>query len=909
MNIYYSPSYSGYIFKGIEGSTPSDVLMDTKIVGTSGLLGHIEERMGLHTLVLSPVMRLSAYFAAVKKHVAKHPDSVLAKSFNTSEMGTAKEVMSWRDSLVMGGYDFTKPAVSPRLEAINDIENNLAALTAAPGLADRTWNAIRWLESADAVRFDNTVIITTIDPGLMHPTIQRLLAALAGRGAQLARKDFEREGFCPASVMHFGDKREADEYVAFHSDEMGGELWIAADNKTHDNWMNALGGTPMGSSSTVMVSQIRQIMLQCINMLREPLDIQNLLDMLYSPFEIVPNRLRWRLAHAVAKTGGYRNAECEKVINDYIETGFEDEDADEETEIDIRKAKREKDKRIEEVERFLPPVRREGNETEPDPDTVSAIRLSTVIENVTDIAFRALNGPNPSLRSLPWKTLTDMAGALLTAIATEPGETIKWSKVDSWTSSLLTPETQTQYPAFKDSKTLISDPGNMIAHSMKTIWLDAVGELPAKRDCQFLLQSERDALAGEMSFWEPEKETKYNFECMAMPLRLSEEIVFVTYDRIGSTPVPPHPIMLHLEQMTKESGGDMTDLTYSPKTDMGQTSQVIPIDNAGGGYYVQLKDPQTVVKWPDKLSYTSLSDIIFHPLDYVMQTMAGIRPSGPAELPSEQIAKGNVAHAVIAKLFEPREGSETTTADQIEERTRREFKELFATTLEERGATLSRADNRLETKLLEEQLEKSIDTLTQIIRANHLVVTACERPVETSLALLDEESDESDVCGTVDMVLRDTRDGSTVVIDFKWARSLSPYRRLLRDNVAIQLELYKQVLANVDHRPISRTGYFVMPMARLLSLDDFAGPDCEQIAATSDASVIHQIVNSFHYRFKEISAGKIEIGEERDVEALDYYTATTDLNLLPLPLSKKEKKGEPYLKDSNRFSDFNLFRK
>ncbi len=902
MNIYFSPSYNGYIFKGIEGSTPSDVLMDTKIVGTSGLLGHIEDRMGLRDFIATPVMRLAAYFAAMKGYVENHPDNILAKSFNTSEMGTAREVLSWRDSLVMDGYDFSKPAASLRLEAVNDIEALFLDLGAVPGLADRTWRAIRWLEGEGPVSFEGTVIITTIDVRLMHPTIRRLLTALESRGAQLARKDFARDGFCPFSVMHFSDKREADEYVAFHSNDIGGEVWIAADNKTHDNWMNALGGTPMGSSSIVIASQIKQVMLQCIALLREPLDIQNLLDLLYSPFEVIPNRLRWRLAHAVAKTGGYRNTECEQVITDYIETGFEGED--ETGDIDPRQAQKERDKRIAEVWKFLPPVRREEVETAADHKAVSTERLTSVVRNVADLAFKSMNGPNPSLRSLPWKTLVDMSATLLTAIATEAGDTIEWRKVDSWTSSLLTPETQTQYPAFKDSKTLISEPVNMIAHSMKTIWLDAVGEEPAKRDCQFLLPSERDALAGEMTFWDPELETKYNFDCMTTPLRLSEEVVFVTYDRVGSTPVPPHPILLHLEQMTKQNGCDVADLTSNPKTAQEFTKVVVPIDNSGGGYYVQLKDPEAVVKWPDKLSYTSLSDIIFHPLDYVMQTMAGIRPSGPAELPSEQIAKGNVAHAVIAKLFEPRDGDEVTTTDQIEERMRQEFKETFSITLEEHGATLIRLDNRLETKLLEEQLEKSIDTLTQIIRANDLVVTACERPVDTSLALLDEESDESDVCGTVDMVLRDTRDGSTVVIDFKWARGLGPYRRLLQNNIAIQLELYKQVLANVDHRPISRTGYFVMPMARLLSLDDFAGPDCEKIAATSDASVIHQIVNSFHYRFKEISAGKIEIGEDKDVEALDYFTSTDDLNLLPLPLNRVDKS----LKDGNRFSDFNLFR-
>ncbi len=906
MNIFYSPSYSGYIFKGIEGSTPSDVLMDTKIVGTSGLLGHIEERMGLRTRDISPALRLSTYFAAMKRHVFDNPESVLAKSFATSEMGTAKEVLSWRDELVMDGYDFSKPAVSPRLEAINDIERHFQELMAEPGLADRTWNAIKWLEGTDSIRFDDMVIITTVDVELMPPTIRRLLSALEDRGAQLARKNFEREGFCPYTILHFSDKREADEYVAFHSHEIGGELWIAADNKAHDNWMNALGGTPMGSCSTVLASQIKQIMLQCISLLREPLDIQNLLDLLYSPFEIIPNKLRWRLAHAIAKTGGYRNAECEKVINDYIGTGFESEEASGDTDIDPRQAEKERDKRMADVERFLPSVRR--SETDADPKRVDAERLSSIVRSVADIALKALNGPNPALRSLPWNTLTDMAATILTAIATETDESIEWSKVDSWTSSLLAPETQTQYPAFKDSTTLINDPVKMIAHSMKTIWLDAVGEIQAKQDCQFLMPSERQALACDMTFWEPELETRYNFDCMTMPLKLSEEVVFVTYDRIGSTPVPPHPIMLHLEQMAKQSGMDMADVTSNPKTEPELMSKVLPIDNSGGGYYVELKDPKAVIKWPDKLSYTSLSDIIFHPLDYVMQTMAGIRPSGPAELPNEHIAKGNVAHAVIAKLCEPRDGDEETTADQIEERMRKEFKELFPITLEEHGASLNRSDNRLEVKLLEEQLEKSIANLANIIRANHLVVTACERPVETSLALLDEESDESDICGTVDMVLRDTRDGSTVVLDFKWARSLKPYRRMLHDNVAIQLELYKQILANVDHKHISRTGYFVMPMAKVLSLDEFVGPDCERVTATSDASVIHQIVNSFHYRFKEISGGKIEMGEEKEADGLDYFTDTTDLNLLPLPLMKKSKKDDPDLKDGNRFSDFNMFR-
>lgn len=914
-HIIFSPSFSGRVYKGIEGSKHPEARMDWQALGTTGLVGLIESLMRKKPYDGEPMSRLVAYNDSARRHFAQGHDGPIGKSFALSGLNTAKEMLLWRDSLAFCGYDFNTDGVSDRIDTLNAIERDFKKSARHDGLAERTWDAIRWVESQAADRFADYDIATTTPADLLHPTIARLISGLSAHGAclrlidpapdnALTDKTAGDKGWSDdiaahhIHLLHFDDKKDADEYLALYGDTLptpwgapaAPTLRIDAHNGIADNWLTRFGRKVSGSANQSTYTVLSQILPLSIRIQREPVDIQCLLDWLQMPVAPLAQKLRRALANAMASTGGFRNDECRTVIREFIESLSDDA------------AKQARAK--EDIGLFLPNADSASGQGE----RIGKERLRALLQGLKEWAAQraaAMDGKKSDISVISQlRNVSRLTEAMLTLVGNEEGEAVDWLTVDSWLSSLPAPAPDVQYEAQVGCQTVVESPSDMADMSDLTVWTNLVGDTAQERDCDFLTSDERTRLSANAEFWDTDKEDEYIDRQILLPLTMSERAILTYYDHEYGQPVSKHPLIMRLEKRYDGEHDIALDrLTTEAAIADSDLKEVERVDNKSANATIKITGPGSL-KWPERLSYTALDQVINHPFDYVMEKMLRIRATPRAQLRNAKATKGKVAHAVIERICQPRGKDSTTTAPQIAERLEKEYDNVVRETIESHGALLLKAELRPEVALMRDQLRRCILALSEILQANHLEVTACERSISANLSLLNSKSGEDDISGSIDMTLRDTTDGSNAVIDFKWTDHANGYKEMIAENEAIQLELYKQMLTNVEHRDVSKVAYFIMPAGKLLSRDKFRGDGCEQVEAdpTPDAAIVRQVVNSFHYRKRQIEAGIVELGEGQAADGLDYVKDTGRLDLLPLKTELR--KDDVAVKSANRFSAF-----
>ena len=137
----------GMFMDGAEWSSKTASLNEITC-GPSGLLALLEGRLGLDGIHPTAAERISQY---QQKISAVNPKWCQA-SFELDAWSTTTQLLSWRDELIMAGWD-GKSGLSERLKALASIE--ACNLPFSPGEGDRLKNV---LAALDDVTFPNMVM-------------------------------------------------------------------------------------------------------------------------------------------------------------------------------------------------------------------------------------------------------------------------------------------------------------------------------------------------------------------------------------------------------------------------------------------------------------------------------------------------------------------------------------------------------------------------------------------------------------------------------------------------------------------------------------------------------------------------------------------------------------------------------
>ena len=123
MEIFYSPSYSGYVYAGLD-KQENKILFNAKIANTQGLLDTIKLHAGLRRKIKPQPERFAAYYKAMSAYINDNPDCIFKKSFETDSLKTAEQCLAWRDALAAAGWNAGTSAQSARLKALQGIEKH-----------------------------------------------------------------------------------------------------------------------------------------------------------------------------------------------------------------------------------------------------------------------------------------------------------------------------------------------------------------------------------------------------------------------------------------------------------------------------------------------------------------------------------------------------------------------------------------------------------------------------------------------------------------------------------------------------------------------------------------------------------------------------------------------------------------
>ena len=915
--IFFSPEFSGHVF------TSSEIMMDTVVTNTIGLVNLLELRLGLHYDEVSAQERMALYYDAVSKYMEAHPKNVMAESFKTSGLTTAKAMLGWRDELRSADWDFDGASISSRLSVLIGVEEYFRKKDGCD-MAGRL-HIVTDQVAMQKLDCSHMTCLLACDKDWLKPNVRELLNALERQGAKLElipQAPVSDSNLCRVREMifegrqgkitldendsslliyQFNDERQAAQYLAYEQmDDV--DLWINADNKQMDNWLLLMNKAMTGSITSDCTPQLTQLFVMGLGLFASPLNVNTLIEWLNMPLHPLDSFFRSLLAGAIVKEGGYRNDVCRNLVKDYVDGKFVYLDEQQkalsiEEQQEIREKGREQ--RQKKVDAFLPPLQAS--------DEIETEKVRLFVSLLASWSRQRAHLMDDGKLNLQWiEQLTSVAGmcdALHILLSTISSPVIDYQTIDSWMSGIYEKGSFTNAVAEKGCRMVVDSPSKIASVAQNTVWMGVDGDDAMAGECAFLYPSEKLQLTQEryIRAWDESMQNQYHQFMSLTPLRMTEKqlILVVCLSRAGEATLK-HPLMVRLEQQVS----NLDKFIRTPKIDEEKFLDVKVVDREEAAAEIQF-DHASKLQWPDHLSPTSIATLTEYPLDFLMERMLNITAEGKAQMADVKTIQGNVAHAVIEALFAPRQGKTYATPKEIAERLK-EYDAVYNELVEAKGAILQLAENKLTEKLLHEQLRSCLDSLLEILKDNELKVTGCERYVEMDMKLglpkaLDENGNPkaSDMLGFIDMTLED-RDGHPVVFDFKWTTWAKGYQNKLEQNRSVQLELYRQMLGQTKKDEVKRVAYFLMPEARLYSKEDFKGRYCTQIESSDDSNIVEQLRQGVIYRKKQLDAGLLEMMGPYD--ELSYVNNTEDMGLYPL-LKNDETGG----KKANFFSQYGLF--
>lgn len=922
MKIIFSPEYSGNVY--VKPSDGKEVMMDTVVTNTIGLVNLLELRLGLHYEDVPEQERVAHYYDAVCKYMAAHPKNVMSASFKTAGLSTAKAMLSWREELRGADWDFDGEEISERLAVLIGVEEFFRK-------QDGCDMAGRLHIVTDQVAFQkldckDMVIEMPVAKDLLKPTTKALIEVLESQGAtvetvagvsdtdnnlgkvrkliaskQKGKITLDKDDDS-IQIWKFADDRLACEYLSYNNME-DVDVWINADNKQMDNWLMLMDKALTGSVTADCTPQLTQLFVMGLGMFANPLNVNTLIEWLNMPVHPIDKFFRSALADCIVTEGGYRNEACQKKIDQFIEGKFvylddEQKALPEEEQEKIRL--KDKNKRQKQVAVFLPSLESSN--------TINTEDVKQFVIELSSWARQRAHLMSGEADNEQWveqlMTVSALCDAFHILLGTVNTDTIDYKTIDSWMSTIYEKGAYTNAIAERGCRTVVDSPAKIASVANKTVWMGVDGDASQGQECAFLYPSEKTKLVEQMYMhpWAEESENNYHEQVMMTPLRMTNgQLILVVRERMDGEQTLKHPLIVRLEQQVE----NIEDFVVRPSIGVDDRHEVETVENGGVAAELHFEHADKI-QWPDHLSPTSIGTLAEHPFDYMMERLLVITNDGKAKMADAKTTKGNVAHAVIEELFAPREEKRYSTPEEIETRIHNEYEAAYIKVLEAKGAVLQLAENKLAEKLLHEQLRSCLDTLLEILKENELKVTGCEPYVECQMELglpqaLDKEGNvkERDMVGFIDMTLED-KDGHPVVFDFKWTTWAKGYQDKLSENRSVQLELYRMMLGREKKDEVKRVAYFLMPEARLYSQEEFKGRSCHQLTPANRDNIVEQLKQSAKYRMEQIKSGVVETNGL--FEELQYVKDTEAKRLFPL--KKNEEDGT---KEGNFFSQYGLF--
>ena len=883
MKIIYNPSADAHNFI----RTSKDGLAVGQITVTDdGLLEQLELRMGLTCISLSEMEREASYLQQLGSH---NKGSFYEKSYYTDDWGTARQLLQWRDTLVMAGWNKDVRGISPKLDCMADLEDK----PLLKGTSDRWVRVLNELDNHLPFH-DDDIIEVYCSLEILPPVIQRVLEKLGDKvkycyyenddKTQQKKTVDLRNCLDKIRVYNFKDKHLAYLWAACEKNLSPEIVVVNRENKDFDNVLYSMNKPEIQSSVSDANPQIIQLFKLGMSLFERPLNINNLLSYLQLTSHPLPGALRRDLAGHLQSEGGLGD-EWTVVIKEFFNNlEIENDKKKKEDKKDIKKIR--EDKMV-----FLNLLTN---------DYSSGIPVEDVKEYNAALeswARKKMVSGNCKEQEVPQLVqLRNFCSAMAKMLGAFSGKTITSDELMKWVKNIYRPINLSHSVAQNGSLNVLSNINGLICEVNELIWLDCNYTDVSHYPYDFLNNEEIEGLAKKNIIIPQESDMlKADHDDRNIAIsKVREKLIVVISEYSCNELLHEHPFVSEIKKLLGDKyAGICTDNPpIEVKDDVAK--ECISYNSK---YYYQIESIPDLDR--EKESYSAIEKLIQYPFDYLVEYFAGLREYETGILPDMNTAKGKVAHLFIQKLTEDAKYNVGTMQTLFDT----EFDVRLDASIEATGAILKLMENKVDLDDFTRQLKKTVPVLIDIVRSNNLTPVACEKEFVHDLKGI------GNFGAIIDMLLED-KDGNKVVFDFKWSKAKN-YITKMKDGKALQLELYKQVLLASEEQ-VGKTAYYILPDAQLISYDDFIGnkDHIKKIDKPANyATLFSWIKNSFEFRKNELSSGKIEEGEQlsfistkidattgelQNIINLDYLNKK-DVVELETDYNDKGLKGSPYV--------------
>lgn len=867
MKIKYSPYYDAEVFLKNDSQ-----LIGTFYAGNQKLLEQLELRAACPQTTKAEVEREADYLNAMRKHIK---GSMFEESAKVDELGVARRLLQWRDALLMAGWDGTcNDRELKKLSVLADIEQDFHS----KGNADR-WRAIVEIYSKEAILQDTEIDVEC--PWSELPRLVQLtLEGIKRHGSEVIR---HKEGEVVADidinkirVVEFKDVNDAYEWIATAKQLPENTLVVNRNNTRLNHILYTWNKPRIATTLRDSNPQVLQLFKLGMSIFSRPLNVQNVVSYLQLPLSPIPAPLRKELATLLLKGGfgepkmreddGQVRDEWDETIANYEFLNKED-----------KPTPQERAKRMV----FIAPIRNDysGGISKEELDNYVACMLRWISAKAADENLK--DGLKTQLTELK-----AFFNALKTAMRDMP-ETVTFKDIEGLVQSIYRPINYSGQHTEQGAMAVVADIRQMAEPANGVIWLDCQAEDRERDEYDFLSQDERDYLNRNGAVLPDFQMHLQNVRSERLR-KLNEAggmVTLVKSEYDGTTRLGEHSLIAEVKHAYRIAHPD--DTKALPTVAKEDVLESIPIDMKEGN--VEIFEPAASYEIGEldslgrKESNSSLDTLINYPFDYVMQYVAKLSQPDEEQVNNTFITIGLVAHYFFEHIIKDADGDFAGMKRMANE----EFAQRLGDAIDATGLILRLPENASELENFTKHLKESFLSLVAIMEGLKLKPVGCE---------MNLPSEEGELAGIgafdarIDFLLTD-ENGDYVVFDFKWSYS-KKYAEKLKDNIAVQLELYRQaVLETYEGKRVRGVGYYIMPRKVLVTsdFDEIEGSRLVKYIESKNTNLFEQIKNSYAFRMAELKQGHVEEAEEIDIkdDSGCYYAQQEEKNLCPLKVKEK----------------------
>ena len=875
LKLIFSPYYDGNCYAG--NPDKNQCVLGTKYVGPLGLLDELELRAGMSRGETSPMQRAIAYCDAVHKVLDSKPssDPFYQQSFENDPLGVAQQLLRWRDALCMAGWnkntklpDSLSEDGKKRLEDLQAVEAHFGSI----GVGER-WHQLLNAD-LDALLPKDLIIEVDMKMDLLPPVIREVLEktdrakeseAVVNLGSKTL-SDFAGN----FTLCQFPEQNDAYQWAATQT-EFTPDVYVNEDNFTFNQVLKSVGKPLVAANIQGSVPEMSQLLKLGVALFRQPVNLTHLTNYLGVFRHPIQWKTRSDLRYKIQKDGGFKSVTnkngklipfSDSTINDTVSApdfwGMWEK-------------------------------KHTSNGNVPTKDvTAFCDALLDWLKKAKQVAAIELdNNPNFGVQLSSQLAVLENQTQYLKAYLSDITD-ISNDELDKLVASICQGDSvQTDY-ARLGSCDMLKDIKGLAVSGKTVMWMDCVRKPRPRYEYAFLNPADIKMLQAEdLLIPDASLEMKASDFAEKLAVSRANTIIALMPQRKDGERTEENLIITELRALdssTTINSGKKVKLpaeaitSFTPK-DIAPQEVEYKIRNKKLLNNIDKPDPKAVPGTHsshtagyqrEHESYSSLSQLINYPFDYLLEYIFNLKEDDSSNL--SQI-EGNVAHEVVNELVAISTQNKNIDTNKFISlcKRRSDVKKLIETTIKNRGAELLLPENQMEKNSFVRTLsQQTIPTLAKIIEENNLEVAGSEETHIKPITIKNTKRKKTvfNLKSIIDFVLKKTEEGKPTkyyIFDFKWTTKPKERKEELEECKELQLALYKKILEKVyGVGCVEMYGYYLLKQTKLLTTYPYLlqNDAIEVVPQKASYNIFEQAAESYRERIRNLKGGFIEEGED-----------------------------------------------